>query len=58
MNEYVLPVPDEMQEELEKLRSAVYRNKSIPEIMLLMIWRGMGRTSELLKEKGGDPDAG
>ncbi len=37
--------------ELEKMQSAFYPDKSLDDVISLMIWRGIGRTEELYHER-------
>ena len=56
MKSYTISVSDEMEETLEKLAFSVYPHKSETEIIELLLWRGLERTSDLLREKGRAPN--
>ena len=46
-----LLVPNELDAALRALHTGPYAGKSLADIYRLMLWRGLGRTEELLKEK-------
>ena len=47
-----LLVPLELDQALQALRTGPYKGKSLADIYRLMLWRGLGRTEELMREKG------
>ena len=46
-----LLVPNELDVALRALHAGPYSGKTLADIYRLMLWRGLGRTEELLKEK-------
>ena len=46
-----LLVPGELDVALRARHAGPYAGKSLADIYRLMLWRGLGRTEELLKEK-------
>lgn len=46
-----LLVPEELDAALRALYAGPYAGKTLADIYRLMLWRGLGRTDELLKEK-------
>ena len=46
-----LLVPNELDVALWALHTGPYAGKTLADIYRLMLWRGLGRTEELLKEK-------
>lgn len=46
-----LLVPEKLDAALRALHAGPYRSKSLADIYRLMLWRGLGRTEELMKEK-------
>ena len=46
-----LLVPTELDVALRALHAGPYAGKSLADIYRLMLWRGLGRTEDLLKEK-------
>lgn len=46
-----LLVPNELDVALRALHTGPYAGKTLADIYRLMLWRGLGRTEELLKEK-------
>ena len=43
--------PEELDAALRALYAGPYAGKTLADIYRLMLWRGLGRTDELLKEK-------
>ena len=46
-----LLVPNELDVALRALHTGPYAGKTLSDIYRLMLWRGLGLTEELLKEK-------
>ena len=46
-----LLVPNELDAALRALQKGPYSGKPLADIYRLMLWRGLGRTEELLKER-------
>lgn len=46
-----LLVPNELDTALRALHAGPYAGKSLADIYRLILWRGLGRTEELLKAK-------
>ena len=46
-----LLVPNELDAALRALHAGPYAGKPLADIYRLMLWRGLGRTEELLKER-------
>lgn len=47
-----LLVPVELDSAFRSLSEGIYRKKTMADIYRLMLWRGLARTEELIKEKG------
>ena len=46
-----LLVPNELDAALRALQKGPYAGKTLADIYRLMLWRGLGRTEELLRER-------
>ena len=52
MNNFSFRIPEDLLEELQKVRETHYPKKSLAEVCRLMIWRGIERTDVMREEKG------